>query len=339
MLLKRLTEASGVSGNEKEVRDLIISEIKDHVDSIEIDNLGNLIAHKKGPKQSKKLMLAAHMDEVGLMVTHIDQSGLLKFIPVGGMDKRILVSKAVWVGKDKHYGVIGAKPIHLQARSEWQKPLNIEDLYIDIGASSKEDAEKYVEVGDYVAFASEYRKFGNDLVKAKALDDRVGCAIIIDLIKEIKDVEFYAVFTVMEELGLVGAGPAAYSVDPDIAIILEGTVCYDLPKLDDHLKPTQVGLGPAVSLVDRMTVYDADLRKKVENIAKDNQIAYQYRKTAMGANDSGKIHISKEGVRTAGLSVPCRNIHSPSSVMSLKDYKNTLKLTRELILAFKREEL
>lgn len=339
MLLKSLTEASGVSGKEKEVRDLIISEIKDHVDSLKVDRIGNIIAYKKGKDISKTLMVTAHMDEVGLLVKDIDSSGLLKFMTVGGIDKRILVSKPVLVGEDKIYGVIGAKPIHLQKRTEWTKALEIDELYIDIGATSKAGAEKYVKVGDYVSFYSPYKEFGNGLIKAKALDNRVGCSILIDLIKNIEDISFYGVFTVMEEVGLVGAGPAAYEVDPDISIILEGTLCYDIPELDSHLIPTHLGKGPAISLVDRTTVFDPTLRKKVVQIAEGNNIPYQYRKTSMGGNDSGKIHINKTGSLTTTISVPCRNIHSPASVMSLDDYRNTYKLVSCILSELEREEL
>ncbi len=334
MLLKLLTESSGVSGNEKEVRDLIMDEIRGYSDSIKIDRLGNIIAYNKGLNSSQKLMITAHMDEVGLLITDIDSSGLLKFITVGGIDKRILVSKSVHVGKDKVYGVIGAKPIHLQKKKEWINALDMDDLYIDIGATSKEDAEKYVNIGDYASFQSDYIEFGDNLIKAKALDNRVGCSLLIDLIKEIKDISFYAVFTVMEEVGLVGAGPAAYEVNPDMAIVLEGTLCYEMPNMDSHLMPTQIGKGPAISLADRTTVYNPQFRKRIEEIAKSNQIPYQYRKSSMGGNDSGKIHTAKTGSITTCISVPCRYIHSPNSVMSIKDYENTQKLLRAILTEY-----
>ncbi len=339
MLLKLLTEASGVSGNEKEVRNLIVSQIKDYVDNIKIDKLGNIIAYKKGKKASKTVMVTAHMDEVGLLVKDIDSSGLLKFMTVGGIDKRILVSKPVLVGNDKIYGVIGAKPIHLQNRTEWENALEIDDLYIDIGANSKEDAKKYVKIGDYVSFYSPYREFGDNLLKAKALDNRVGCSMLINLLKEKNDISFYGVFTVMEELGLVGAGPAAYEVEPDISIVLEGTLCYDVPKLDSHLVPTYLGKGPAISLVDRTTLFNPALREKVVDIAKKYNIPYQYRKTSMGGNDSGKIHTTKSGSLTTTISVPCRYIHSPTSVMSLEDYNNTYKLVSCVLSELDKEEL
>ncbi|MDU5079976.1 M42 family metallopeptidase [uncultured Tissierella sp.] len=339
MLLKQLTELPGVSGNEKEVRDFIISEIKDYVDSFKIDRIGNIIAYKKGKDTNKTLMVTAHMDEVGLLVKEIDNMGLLKFTTVGGIDKRILVSKPVLVGKDKIMGVIGAKPIHLQKREEWMRALSIDELYIDIGAKSKEEAEKLVSIGDYVSFASDYVEFGESLVKAKALDNRVGCSMLVNLIKEVKDVSFYAVFTVMEEVGLVGAGPAAYEVNPDISIVLEGTLCYDMPKLDTHLVPTYLNKGPAISLIDRTTVFNHEFRKKIVSIAEKNNIPYQYRKTSMGGNDSGKIHTTKEGSITTTISVPCRYIHSPASVMSKNDYDNTYLLLKAILSEFEREEL
>lgn len=339
MLLKQLTEVSGVSGNEKEVRDLIISEIKDYVDSLRIDRIGNIIAYKKGKDNNKKLMVTAHMDEVGLLVKEIDSMGLLKFTTVGGIDKRILVSKPVLVGKNKIPGVIGAKPIHLQKREEWKRALTLNELYIDIGVKTKEEAEKLVSIGDYVIFSSDYIEFGDGLVKAKALDNRVGCSLLVNLIKEVKDISFYAVFTVMEEIGLVGAGPAAYEVNPDISIVLEGTLCYDMPKLDTHLVPTYLNKGPAISLIDRTTVFNHDFRKKITRIAENNNIPYQYRKTSMGGNDSGKIHITKEGSVTTTISVPCRYIHSPASVMSIRDYNDTYTLLKAILSEFEREEL
>ena len=243
------------------------------------------------------------------------------------------------IGKDKIKGVIGAKPIHLQKSAEWTRALNLDELYIDIGAKSKEEAEKIVSIGDYVTFASEYVEFGEDLVKGKALDNRVGCSLLIELIKEIRDISFYAVFTVMEEIGLVGAGPAAYEVNPDISLVLEGTLCYDMPKLDTHLIPTYLNKGPAISLIDRSTVYNPKFREKIVKIAEKNNIPYQYRKTAMGGNDSGKIHTSREGSITTTISVPCRYIHSPASVMSKNDYNNTYALLKAILSEFEREEL
>ncbi len=336
MLLKRLTEASGVSGNEKETRDLIVDEIKDYVSNVKIDKIGNVIAYKEGKIKTPKLMVTAHLDEIGLMVTGINDAGLIKFTTVGGIDKRILVSKTVKVGKNKIPGVIGAKPIHLQKREEWTKALNIDELYIDIGVSSKEKAEELVSVGDYIVFDSDYLEFGDNLVKAKALDNRVGCSLLVDLLKEELDFGFYGVFTVMEEIGLRGAGPAAYSVEPDISIILEGTLCSDIPKAKGHQVSTYIGKGPAISIMDRTTIYDIHLRNKIVKIAEENSIPYQYRKTTFGGNDSGSIHLVKGGSITTTISVPCRYIHSPVSVMSKSDYENTFKLLKAILKEIKK---
>ncbi|NLJ99497.1 MAG: M42 family metallopeptidase [Tissierellia bacterium] len=339
MLLKKLTEASGISGNEKEVRDIILDEIKGYVDNIKIDKLGNVIVYKEGKNHSKKLMITAHMDEVGLIVTNIDALGLIKFVPVGGIDKRILVSKPVLIGKNKIPGVIGSKPIHLQKKEEWEDALGIDQLYIDIGVDTEEEAKKLINIGDYISFDSDFVEFGENLIKAKALDNRVGCSLLIEILKETKDIGFYGVFTVMEEIGLVGAGPAAYSVDPDICIVLEGTLCYDVPQIDKHLIPTYLNKGPAISLMDRTTLFDTNLRKKIIKIAENNKIPYQYRKTAMGGNDSGKIHTSKDGVITTTISVPCRNIHSPTSVMSKYDYENAYKLLKAILFEYEKGAL
>jgi len=337
MLLKRLTEASGVSGNEKEVRDLIMSSLEGYVDELKTDRIGNLIVHKKGSNPSgKRLMIAAHMDEVGLLVKDIDSSGLLKFMPVGGIDKRVLVSKAVTIGEKKLPGVIGAKPIHLQKRDEWSKVLDIDDLYIDIGATSKEEAERQVSIGDYVAFDTPYSEMGNGTIKAKSLDDRVGCSILIDILKSDIDADIYGAFTVMEEVGLVGAGPAAYQIKPHMAIVLEGTLCYEIDELDSHQMPTMLGKGPAISLIDRTTVYDRSLREQVVKIAQENKIPYQFRKTSMGGNDSGRIHISGTGCATTGISVPTRYIHSPLSLISKSDYDNTYRLVEAIIREFEK---
>ena len=326
MLLKKLTEAHGVSGNEKEVRQIIIDEIKGYVDEIKIDKIGNVIAYKKGSIESPKVMIAAHMDEVGLIATKIDEAGLIKFTTVGGIDQRVLVSKPVKIGPNKISGVIGAKPIHLQKRSEWTRALERNQLYIDIGAKSKDEAEKLVKIGDYIAFDSEYIEFGNNLVKAKALDDRVGCSILIDLLKTERNLSIYGVFTVMEEVGLVGAGPAAYDINPDIGIILEGTTCSDVPDIESHLLATELGKGPAISLMDRTTYFNVKLRTLLVDVAKENNIPHQFRRTTFGGNDSGKIHLTKEGSITATISVPCRYIHSPVSVMHKSDYENASKL-------------
>jgi putative aminopeptidase FrvX len=331
MLLKELTEAAGVSGNEKEVRNIIVEEIKNYVDELKVDKVGNIIAFKKGKKDCPKLLITAHMDEVGLMITDIKDSGLLKFTTVGGIDTRILVSKCVFIGENKVPGVIGSKPIHLQKREESNKAIALNELYIDIGADNKKEAETLVNIGDYVSFSSKFVEFGDNLIKAKALDNRVGCNVLIDLLKENSEISYYASFNVMEEIGLVGAGPVGYSVNPDIAIILEGTLCSDMFKGKEYLPSTELGKGPAISLMDRTTIFNIGLREYIVKIAEKNNIPYQFRKTSSGGNDSGKIHLAKEGAKTTTISVPCRYIHSPVSTMNKDDYNNTVKLLKLIL--------
>lgn len=248
MLLKRLTESRGVSGDEGEVRALIREEVVSLADQVYVDRIGNLIAVKKGRKLDKKVMLSAHMDEVGLIITGIGENGMLRFHTIGGMDERILVSKRVLIGPDKIPGVIGAKAIHLQEPDERTKALKQSQLYIDIGMSSKEGAEKVVKLGDYVVFDSSYVEFGEGLVKAKALDDRVGCAIAVEMLRERYDFTLVAAFTVQEEVGLRGAEVAAYHIEPDLALVLEGTTCSDVADVEEHLQATRIGRGPALSI-------------------------------------------------------------------------------------------
>lgn len=326
MLLKELTEIMSASGDEKEIREKIKSIVEPYVDNVYVDKMGNLITCKKGKKDKPKIMLAAHMDEVGLMVKSVNEDGTLSFSPVGGVDNRILVSKTVKVGEKKINGVIGAKPIHLQKREEQQRPLDYDSLYIDIGATSKEEALKHVSLGDYIYFDSNFEILGNDYVKAKALDDRIGCNVLIEVLKNEYEYPICVAFTVQEEVGLRGAGVAAYNVEPDFAIVVEGTVAADVSDSVPHLVSTELGKGPAISLMDRTALYDKKVIDKIVKIAEENKVPYQFRRIASGGNDAGKIHLTKGGIKTVAISVPCRYIHSFNSVAKLSDFENTVKL-------------
>ncbi|WP_312812255.1 M42 family metallopeptidase [Sedimentibacter sp.] len=331
MFLKELTELSGVSGNEYEVRNYIKNKLKEIGCEFYIDKLGNVVAHNKG-KKNKKIMVAAHMDEVGLIVSHIDSDGFIKFQAVGGIDQRVLNSKVVTIGENKINGVIGSKAVHLMKGEEREKSIPIDKLYIDIGTDSKSETEKLVNIGDYAAFKSDYVEFGEDLIKAKALDDRAGCSALLELLSMKLDAEFYGVFTVMEEVGCRGAQAAAYSLEPDFSIVLEGTVSADMPEIKDHSKVTSVGKGAAISLMDSSTLYDIDEVRKVEKIALDNNIPYQLRKSSAGGNDAGVIHKTKSGSRVVAISVPCRYIHSSVNVASINDYNSVVQLAKLVIL-------
>ncbi len=340
MLLKRLTEASGVSGNEDEIRTIIYNEIKDRADHIKVDRLGNLIAYKKGlHNPNKKVMLCAHMDEVGLIITDINDSGLLKFKTVGGIDPRVLLSEIVRIGKDNIYGVIGAKAIHLQESEERKKPIKVKDLYIDIGVEDGKEAEKLIKIGDYAIFNSSYHEFGDHRVKAKALDDRVGCAMLIELLNQRYDFSLYAVFTVQEEVGLRGAKVVAFDIDPDIALVIEGTTCSDVPGTDPHKYATKLGEGAAVSIMDAASYSNKEISKTLYKLGKDHNIPVQYKATTFGGNDAGAIHLTKEGVKTGAISIPCRYIHSSSSVMSMKDYFACMDIVKLFLKTIERGDL
>jgi len=336
MFLKELTELSGVSGCEYEVRNFIKEKLDEIGCEYYIDKLGNVIAHNKG-KKNKTIMVAAHMDEVGLLVSHIDSKGFIKFVAVGGIDQRVLNSKIVQVGEQKIPGVIGSKAVHLMSEEERGKAVPIDKLYIDIGSNSKEETEKLVNIGDYVTFNSDYIKFGDNMIKAKALDDRAGCSAILELLMMNLDVDFYGVFTVMEEVGCRGALAAAYKLEPDLGIVIEGTVCADMPEVEEHSKSTVIGKGAALSVMDNSTVYDIDEVRRVSKIAEENNIKYQYRKSASGGNDAGAIHKVaihkvKSGAKVLAISVPCRYIHSSVNVASKNDYNSVVALTKAVLL-------
>lgn len=332
MCLSDLTTLNGVSGNEDAVRKYIYEKIKSKCDNIKIDTMGNIIAFKKGKKAiGKKVMVCAHMDEVGFIVSRITDDGFLKFKTVGGIDPRVIISKFVTVGKGAHVGVIGTKAIHLMTPAERKASPKISDLYIDIGAKTKKEAEKRVSVGDYVAFKSDYTEFGDDLIKAKALDDRVGCDILMSLCDDSYDFDLYLVFTVQEEVGLRGAQCATYSIKPDIAVVLEGTTCSDVSGVKESGYSTILGGGAALSFIDNRTYYNKDLFNYIYNLAKEKNIPVQIKQTASGGNDAGVVHLSTSGVKTAAISVPARYIHSPSSVISKKDYEACKELIHVLL--------
>lgn len=331
MLLRELSEIAGVSGDEGRVREFIWEAIKDHVDGGRVDAMGNLITWKGKDKPGPRLMVAAHMDEIGFMITHVEKSGLLRFEKVGGIDDRVLPAKAVRVGAEGVPGVIGMKPIHLLSSGERRRPVTHDQLYIDIGAGSKEEAERHVKIGDYAVFDTAFAKLGDGLVQGKAFDDRVGCSLLIDLVKEDVPYPFFAVFTVQEEIGLRGARIAAYDIEPDLAVALEGTTCADIPETEEHGQATTLGAGPAITFMDRATIPSRPLVDVLVETAEAHDIPWQWRRTTFGGTDAGSIHLTRAGVPAATVSVPCRYIHSPCAYMSLQDYDNALRLLRAFL--------
>lgn len=332
MYLKELTELRGVPGCEAPVRDFIFEKIKDKCDEIYRDSIGNLIAVKRsGKENAKKVMVCAHMDEVALFVTKITDDGFLKIDTLGGIDTSVLVSKKVLVGDNAIHGVIGAKAIHLQKKSERGKGIEIEELYIDIGAKDKKDAVKKVCLGDYATFDSEYVEFGDGFLKAKAIDDRAGCDVLIGLADMTFDYDLYLVFTAQEETGLRGASVAARRISPDFALVLETTACNDTFGVDEKDYSTVSGGGVALSFADMRTYYSKEILKNVVSVAKKHNIPYQFKRTVSGGNDAGAIHMSCGGIKTIVMSVPTKYIHSPSSVIKMSDFYAMKDLTEKYL--------
>lgn len=331
MLLETLSNAAGVSGAEGPVRDILLEAIRGKVDETRIDSLGNLIAVKRAadPKTSgPRVMVAAHMDEVGVMIVHIESSGFLRFRPVGGIDPRVLLSKQVLIGEKSVPGVIGQKAVHLLKPSDRGHVVAVEQMFIDIGAKDRAEAESLVKLGDCGIFATRFASLGGT-AKGKALDDRAGCAILAELLAEAPyPCEIVGVFTVQEEVGLRGAQVAAYAVEPDFALVLEGTVCDDSPKKVDVSPTTRLGAGPAISIADRSAITDRRLVDLAVSTAKAIGSPYQFKQPMVGGTDAGRIHLSRGGVPTTVLAVPCRYLHSPVSLLSLSDYEYTLKLAK-----------
>ncbi len=331
-LLKKLCMADGISGDEKAVRDIIIEEIKDYADELRVDAVGNIIAFKHGKKTpSKKLLISAHTDEVGFIVTHIDDDGTLKVAEVGGIDRRCIPGSAVKIN-GKVNGVFGIKPIHLCSADEKKQIPKLKDMYIDIGASDREEAGKLVSVGDSVAFVSDFI-INNDALIAKAIDDRAGCCIMIEMIKSDLEYDMYFSFVVQEEVGLRGATCAAFSVAPDSAIVVESTTASDVPGIEESNVMCKVGKGAVISFMDRATVYDREYFKLALKSAEKARANVQIKEGVAGGNDSGAIHKSRGGVRTAAVSVPCRYLHSAYTMISLKDLEDTEKTVKSLALA------
>jgi len=326
-ILQQLTEASGVAGDEKEVRLLIRDLIEGHVDEWQVDTMGNLLAVKRGSGASEmRVLVDAHMDEVGLIVTEIDSDGTLKFLPVGGISPRTLLGKVVKVGRKGLTGVIGARPIHLLKASQRDSIVKTESMRIDIGAKKKEDATKKVKVGDKATFATRYEENGATAM-GKAFDDRAGCAVLIELLRgEPYPFDLHAAFTVQEEVGLRGATVAAYATKPDVALVLECTPAYDLPNERDVSPNVMLGQGPAVYVMDRVTIQDPRLVRHIMRTAEKNEIPFQIRQPGGGGTNTAVIQRATTGIPAATIATPARYVHAPTGMINLDDFNNVIRL-------------
>lgn len=331
-MLRELCLINGTSGDEGKVRDYIITQIKDYCE-YSVDNMGSIIAYKKGKKAPKqKISINAHMDEVGFIVTGITDDGYLRFTSVGGIDSRVCLDRIVTVGKKTVKGVIGDKAFHLLSSDEKDRCPSFDDLLIDIGATSKDEAEQYVSLGDFAYFDCDYVELGNGYIKAKALDDRIGCMLMIELIKSELEYDTVFCFNVQEEVGLRGSKCTSYAVDADIAIVLESTTAADLDGVSGANRVCVLGDGPVISFMDNRTIYDRELFELGFTVAKENNIPAQTKTAVAGGNDAGAIQTSGDGARVMAISLPTRYIHSGASVVKASDIDETRRLLKALLL-------
>ncbi len=332
-LLKKLSEAHSTPGYEDQVREIMRKELSKHCE-IEIDSLGNLIAKKEG--KGKRIMLAAHMDEIGLMVKHVDKEGYLKFTTLGGFNDQTLLDQRVLVhnGKKAILGVIGSKPPHLMETKEREKVVKYKEMFIDVGAKDEKDARKMgVKIGDYITFDRTFRELGGSLVTGKAFDNRLGCVALVEVMKNLDcKASVYAVGTAQEEVGLKGARTSAYRINPDLAIVLDVTAAGDFPCVKPEESSIKIGEGPAITIADgkgRGLITHPKVKELLIRAAEKKKIPYQLEVGEGGTTDATAIHLTREGVPSGVVSIPARYIHTPVEVASLKDLEDTVRLVRE----------
>ncbi len=333
MDLKELTLINAPSGHEQPIRRALIQELKEKGFTPTIDRMGNVIVVKEGTGEAprRRVMVSAHMDEVGLIVTGHAEGGFLKVTQAGGIDPRVLISKRVLVGDDNIPGVIGAVAIHLQSPADRARVMGYRDIAVDIGCTDKKEAERKAPKGTYISFDTPYVEYGEGFACGKAFDDRVGCWTILRLLDEALPCDLVACFVSEEEVGCRGASGAAFTQEPDIGIVLEGTTCNDLGDIPEVAQVCKTGHGVAVSFMDGASIANRALFRKALEVAEKEGIAHQVKASVSGGNDGGVIQRAREGVPVVVLSVPCRYIHSPSTVVKLSDVESQFELTRALL--------
>ncbi|MGN0514091.1 MAG: M42 family metallopeptidase [Lachnospiraceae bacterium] len=344
-MLKDLTDAKAIPGNEKEARDVMTKYIAPYADEVCTDGLGSLIATKTGEENGPKIMIAGHLDEVGFMVTRVDEKGFVYFQTVGGWWSQVMLAQRVTIvtKSGEITGVIGSKPPHILSPEARKKPVDIKDMFIDIGASTREEATEWgVRPGDMVVPYFEFTVMNNPkMLLAKAWDNRIGCAIAIDVLKNLKQESHpnvvYGVGTVQEEVGLRGAKTSAFKVQPDIAFAVDVGIAGDTPGVTDKEAMGKLGKGPGIVLYDASMVSHKGLRDFVTNIADEHGIPYQFDAIPGGGTDSGSIHVTANGVPALSIAIATRYIHSHAALLHRDDYENTVKLLTEVIKKLDRE--
>jgi putative aminopeptidase FrvX len=324
-LIKKLTKSFGPSGFEDEVRLLIEEEVKKYGVELFVDPLGNLIAAKKSPTAQKSIMLAAHMDEIGFMVTFIDENGFLRFTNIGGLLKNTLIGSRV-IFRNGTVGVIG------QEKLKEKEELSLSKLYIDIGARNREEALEKVKIGATAVFFAPFSACQERLV-ANSLDNRVGCAVLIETLKRLPvsfPHDLYFVFTVQEEVGLRGAGPAAYHLKPDYGLAVDVTRVGDTPEPEFKME-VSLGRGPAIKIKDSSILCHPKVINHLLKTAENNKIAYQLEVLERGGTDAGAIHLAREGIPSGVLSIPCRYVHTPAEMVDSNDVENSIALLLEIV--------
>jgi len=337
-LLEKLSNAFGPSGNEAEVAEILRKELEAYADETRVDKLGNILFYHNGKEGYPKVMLAAHMDEVGFIVTFIEENGFLRFDTIGGITNIVMPGQRILLRGDKSYlkGIIGTKPPHIMTPEELAKIIPKEDLFIDVGADSLSQAnEKGVDVGTMGVFDVEFTDLGDGYYRGKAFDDRAGCSVLAAVFKVLKDSPYnvVAVGSVQEELGIRGARTAAWQVDPDFGLALEGTFVSDVPTTRPDRVSSKIKGGPVITIIDRTAFTHPLVLKTLTKVGKEKSIPFQYKQVPLGGTDAGAIHLTKAGVPSGTVAVPCRYIHGPASVMHVDDLGNTVRLVTEFVKA------
>jgi len=346
-MLKDLTDARGISGHEKEVRDVMTKYIEPYADETFTDNLGSLVAKKTGDQNGPKIMVAGHLDEIGFMVTRIDDKGFVYFQTIGGWWSQVMLAQRVTImtSKGDVTGVIGSKPPHILSAEARKKPVKIKDMFIDIGASSKEEAAEFgVKPGDSAVPYFEFTPLKNEkMLLAKAWDNRIGCAIAIEVLKQLKDTTHpnivYGVGTVQEEVGLRGARTSAHLIKPDIGFGVDVGIAGDTPGISDHDADSKIGKGPQIILYDASMISHKGVRDLVVETAEENNIPFQYDSIAGGGTDSGSIHLTANGVPSLSITIATRYIHTHAAILHRDDFENAVKLIVETIKKLDKEKV